>query len=78
MADTSTNTLIVTDVDRVVRDVESLITQLDVPVPQVAIEAKIIFVDRTQLEALGIRYDLKDFQGNSFGSAGARARCTTP
>lgn len=68
VADTSTNTLIVTDVARVVRDVEALITQLDVPVAQVAIEAKIIFVDRTQLEALGIRYDLKDFGGNSFGS----------
>ncbi|HST58684.1 MAG TPA: AMIN domain-containing protein [Longimicrobium sp.] len=68
VADTSTNTLIVTDVVRVVRDVEALITQLDVPVAQVAIEAKIIFVDRTQMEALGIRYDLKDFGGNSFGS----------
>jgi type IV pilus assembly protein PilQ len=68
VADTSTNTLIVTDVTRVVRDVSTLITQLDVPVPQVAIEAKIIFVDRTQLEALGIAYDLKDFQGNSFGT----------
>lgn len=67
VADTSTNTLIVTEVDRVVRDIQALVTTLDVPVPQVAIEAKIIFVDRTQLEALGIRYDLKDFQGNSFG-----------
>jgi type IV pilus assembly protein PilQ len=68
VADTSTNTLIVTDVNRVVREVNALITQLDVPVAQVAIEAKIIFVDRTQLEALGIAYDLKDFQGNSFGT----------
>jgi type IV pilus assembly protein PilQ len=67
VADTSTNTLIVTEVERVVRDIQALVTTLDVPVPQVAIEAKIIFVDRTQLEALGIRYDLKDFQGNSFG-----------
>jgi type IV pilus assembly protein PilQ len=67
VADTSTNTLILTDVERVVRDVEALIGELDVPVAQVAIEGKIIFVDRTQLEALGIRYDLKDFQGNSFG-----------
>ena len=67
VADTSTNTLIVTEVDRVVRDIQALVETLDVPVPQVAIEAKIIFVDRTQLEALGIRYDLKDFQGNSFG-----------
>jgi len=68
VSDTSTNTLIVTDVERVVRDIETLIAQLDIPVAQVAIEAKIIFVDRTQLEALGIRYDLKDFQGNSFGT----------
>jgi type IV pilus assembly protein PilQ len=66
-ADTATNTLIVTDVARVVGDIEALLATLDVPVAQVAIEAKIIFVDRTQLEALGIRYDLKDFQGNSFG-----------
>jgi type IV pilus assembly protein PilQ len=68
VSDTSTNTLIVTDVERVVHDIEVLIGQLDIPVAQVSIEAKIIFVDRTQLEALGIRYDLKDFQGNSFGS----------
>ncbi len=67
VADTSTNTLIVTEVERVVADIQALIQTLDVPVPQVAIEAKIIFVDRTQLEALGIRYDLKDFGGNSFG-----------
>lgn len=68
VADTSTNTLIVTDVSGVVANIGALITELDVPVSQVAIEAKIIFVDRTQMEALGIRYDLKDFQGNSFGS----------
>ena len=68
VADTTTNTLIVTEVERVVRDIQALVATLDVPVPQVAIEAKIIFVDRTQLEALGIRYDLKDFQGNSFGT----------
>lgn len=68
MTDTSTNTLIVSDVERVVGDIAGLIAQLDIPVPQVAIEAKIIFVDRTQLEALGIRYDLKDFRGNTFGN----------
>lgn len=66
LSDTSTNTLIVSDVAGVVNQIGALVAQLDVPVPQVAIEAKIIFVDRTQLEALGIRYDLKDFGGNSF------------
>jgi type IV pilus assembly protein PilQ len=52
----------------VVDQIGSLVGELDVPVPQVSIEAKIIFVDRSQLEALGIRYDLKDFRGNSFGT----------
>lgn len=68
VADTTTNTLIVTDVERVVTQIESLLRDLDIPIPQVSIEAKIIFIDRTQLEALGIRYDLKDFQGNGFAS----------
>jgi type IV pilus assembly protein PilQ len=68
MTDTSTNTLIISDVQRVVNEISTLVSQLDIPVPQVAIEAKIIFVDRTQLEALGIRYDLKDFGGNTFAS----------
>jgi type IV pilus assembly protein PilQ len=64
----ATNTLIVTDVESVVNNVVSLVRQLDVTTPQVAIEAKIIFVDRTQAEALGIRYDIKDLRGNSFGT----------
>jgi type IV pilus assembly protein PilQ len=68
MTDTSTNTLIISDVQRVVNEISALVAQLDIPVPQVSIEAKIIFVDRTQLDALGIRYDLKDFGGNTFGS----------
>jgi len=63
----ATNTLIVTDVESVVNNVISLVRQLDITTPQVAIEAKIIFVDRTQAEALGIRYDIKDLRGNSFG-----------
>jgi type IV pilus assembly protein PilQ len=65
---TATNTLIITDVEGVVRDLRGLIAILDVPVPQVSIEAKIIFVDRTQLDALGIQYDLKDLRGSSFGT----------
>jgi type IV pilus assembly protein PilQ len=33
--------------------------------PQVAIQAKIIFVNRTDVEELGVTYDLKDSQGSS-------------
>src|SRR5690606_9274281 len=60
----STNTLIVTDVESVLGDMNQIVAQLDVRTPQVAIQAKIIFVNRTDAEELGITYDLKDSQGN--------------
>jgi type II secretory pathway component GspD/PulD (secretin) len=37
---------------------------MDVRTPQVSIAAKILFVDRTALEELGVVYDLKDSRGN--------------
>jgi type IV pilus assembly protein PilQ len=61
----TTNTLIATDVAGVISDFERLVEQLDVRTPQVAIQAKIIFVNRTDAEELGITYDLKDSRGNS-------------
>jgi type IV pilus assembly protein PilQ len=61
----STNTLVVTDVATVLDNVGGLLQQLDVRTPQVAIQAKIIFVNRTDVEELGIVYDLKDSQGSS-------------
>lgn len=59
------NSVIVTDAPSVVARMDSLIRNLDVKTPQVSIEAKIIFVDRTDVMELGIIYDLKDMQGNS-------------
>ncbi len=61
----STNTLIVTDVATVVDNIGEMVDQLDVRTPQVAIQAKIIFVNRTDVEEIGITYDLKDREGNS-------------
>ena len=61
----STNTLIVTDVASVIEGLRSVIGQLDVRTPQVSIQAKIIFVNRSNAEELGITYDLKDSRGNS-------------
>lgn len=58
------NALIVSDVPRVHQDVEDLIRSVDVRTPQVSIQAKIIFVNRTDLAELGITYDLKDSEGN--------------
>ncbi|MFQ6046510.1 MAG: secretin N-terminal domain-containing protein [Gemmatimonadales bacterium] len=58
VADTGTNSLIITDRERTLQQHEQMIRQLDQPVAQVSIQAKLIFVDRTNVEELGIRYDL--------------------
>ena len=60
----ATNTLVVTDIPRVLDAVAELAEGLDVRVRQVDIAAKIIFVNRTGLEGFGITYDLKDTGGN--------------
>ncbi len=63
-ANKATNTLLVTDRESVVERVAGTIPMLDARTPQVTIKAKIYFVDRTALEGLGIRYEIKDTQGN--------------
>lgn len=61
----ATNALVVTDARSIVEErVAPMIEQLDVRTPQVTISAKIIFIDRNELEALGVTYDLKDSRGN--------------
>lgn len=58
VADTGTNTLIITDVESRIIEDSSFVGQLDIPTPQVSIQGKLIFVDRTDIENLGVRYDL--------------------
>jgi type IV pilus assembly protein PilQ len=55
-----TNSVIVTDAPSVVARMDTLVRALDKRTPQVAIEAKIVFVDRTDVQELGIVYDLKE------------------
>jgi type IV pilus assembly protein PilQ len=57
-ADSLTNSVSVTDATSNMQDIIAYARTLDVRQPQVNIKAKIILVDRTQLEALGIKYDL--------------------
>jgi type IV pilus assembly protein PilQ len=57
-ADTATNTLLITETPSRMPDLLSYVKNLDVRTPQVAIKAKIIFVNRTDIEELGISYDL--------------------
>lgn len=54
--DERTNTLIVQDVETVLRDIKALMTRLDVPVRQVLIEARIVNATTSFSKALGIRW----------------------
>jgi type IV pilus assembly protein PilQ len=58
VADTVNNALVITDVQTRIDDVESFVRGLDIRTPQVSIQAKIILVDRTDVEELGLQYDL--------------------
>ncbi|HEY6948949.1 MAG TPA: AMIN domain-containing protein, partial [Gemmatimonadales bacterium] len=58
IADSASSSLIVTDTRSRIDDVTRFIANLDKKTPQILIKAKIIFVDRTDLERLGLRYDL--------------------
>jgi len=61
IADVGSNSLIITDTRSKVANVAEFVRGLDIRTPQVSIKAKIVFVDRTDIEELGIKYDL----GNS-------------
>ena len=58
VADTSHNALVITDTRNRINEVEQFVRGLDIRTPQVSIQAKIIFVDRTDIENMGIKYDL--------------------
>ncbi|GBD32267.1 Type IV pilus biogenesis and competence protein PilQ [bacterium HR33] len=58
VADPGTNSLIVTDTRERVQRYEEMIRQLDVRTPQVSIQTRLVFVDRSDLENLGVKYDL--------------------
>jgi type IV pilus assembly protein PilQ len=57
-ADTATNTLLITETPSRMSDLLAYVKSLDVRTPQVAIKAKIVFVNRTDIEELGLSYDL--------------------
>ncbi|MBX3173562.1 MAG: AMIN domain-containing protein [Gemmatimonadaceae bacterium] len=55
--DEKTNTLLITETVSRLPEIVSYVRDLDVRTPQVAIKAKIIAVDRTATEELGLSYD---------------------
>jgi type IV pilus assembly protein PilQ len=67
VADTGTNTLLITEAQSHMSDVVNYVRDLDIRTPQVSIKAKIIFIDRTHVNQLGLAYDFGD-NGTFFNS----------
>jgi type IV pilus assembly protein PilQ len=58
VADSVSNSLVITEVTSRIDDVVDFVKGLDLRTPQVSIQAKIIFVNRNDIEDLGVKYDL--------------------
>lgn len=58
VADSLSNSISITDVPSSIDDLIAFAQSLDIRQPQVNIKAKIILVDRTNLEGLGLQYDI--------------------
>src|SRR5881628_2709160 len=56
--DSTPDALVITEVTTRINRVEEFVKGLDIRTPQVSIQANIIFVDRTDVEELGLKYDL--------------------
>lgn len=55
--DKRTNTMMITDTKAHVIQVQKIINQLDIPVTQIRIDAKIVVVDKAALQAFGVQLD---------------------
>jgi type IV pilus assembly protein PilQ len=58
VADVGSNSLILTDTRSRIGNLTEFVKGLDIRTPQVSIKAKLVFVDRTDIEELGVKYDL--------------------
>jgi type IV pilus assembly protein PilQ len=58
IADDNSNSLIITDTRSKIGNLTDFVQGLDVRTPQVSIKAKLVFVDRTDIEQLGLKYDI--------------------
>src|SRR5213594_4168545 len=58
VADSTNNALVITETTTRVNQVEQFVRGLDIRTPQVSIQAKIIFINRTDVEEFGVKYDL--------------------
>lgn len=57
-ADSTLNALVITDTRTKIQSIIDFVNGLDIKTPTVAIQAKLIFVDRTDLSQMGVKYDI--------------------
>lgn len=67
LIDPGTNTLIITDINRVIKDFENLISQIDVASQQVLIEARIVETTDGYARELGSKFGYRKLGQNTWG-----------
>jgi len=70
MAETRTNQLFVNDIPSKLEEIQALIAQIDIPVRQVLIEARIVEADDKFGRSLGVRLGAADLRGVRGGTPG--------
>jgi type IV pilus assembly protein PilQ len=75
VVDDRTNTLIIQETAATITKMESLLRRLDVPTPQVLIEARIVEATRSFTQSLGVEYG---FSGDAFVQSGIQGKNLTP
>jgi len=64
--DERTNAIIITDIEEVHEKVASLIKSLDTPVYQVAIDSRILEINKGALDQMGVQWNIKNLRGIGF------------
>lgn len=72
--DVRTNTLVISDRPARIERIRELIAQLDIPIRQVLIEARIVIAQRDFSNALGVRFNASDTRGMPEGATGSQFR----
>lgn len=63
--DERTNTLLIRDTEKSIEDIKRMVTVLDIPVRQVVIESRMVTVNDSINEELGVRWGITDSDGES-------------
>lgn len=66
--DSRTNTLIITDIDTKIPAIESLIDSLDLRIPQVIIEARMVETTREFFQGIGIQWGFRGIMSPAYGT----------